>query len=78
MDTGSSAQYGVAPNSAVSSDFTSAGTGTRTFPEQEYRDSPVHPASDDDFSDEDNSLAEEGEVSSGNLEKQEQTEDMTF
>ena len=39
---------------------------------------PVHPASDDDFSDEDNSLAEEGEVSSDNLEKQEQTEDMAF
>ena len=60
MDTGSSAQYDVAPNSAVSSDF--AGTGTRTFPEQEYRDPPVHPASDNDFSDEDNSLAKEGDL----------------
>ena len=34
--------------------------------------------SDDDFSDEDNSLAEEGEVSSDNLQNKEQTEDMTF
>ena len=75
MDTGSSAQYAGALNSAVSSEFT--GTGTSTFPEQDYRHPPVH-VSDDDFSDEDNSLAEEGEVSSDNLEKQEQTEDMTF
>ena len=77
LDTGSSAQYAGALSSAVSSEFTGAGTCTGTFPEQDYRDPPVH-VSDDDFSDEDNSLAEEGEVSSDNLEKQQQTEDMTF
>ena len=77
LDNGSSAQYAGAPSSALSSEFTCAGTGTSTFPEQDYRDPPVH-VSDDDFSNEDNSLAEEGEVSSDNLEKQEQTEDMTF
>ena len=71
--TSTSAQYDVAPNSAVSSDS----AGARTYPDQEYRDPQVHPVSDDDFSDEDNSLAEEGGVSSDNLERQEQTEDTT-
>ena len=76
MDTGHSAQYNMAPIVAASSD--SAGAGAMAYPEQEYSDSPEHPLSDEDFSDEDNSLAEEGDVSSDNLERQEQTEDMTF
>ena len=71
LDTGSAVQYDVAPSSL-------AGAGSRTFPEQEYRDPPVHTVSDEELSEEDNSLPEEGEVSSDNLEKQEQTEDMTF
>ena len=69
MDTSYSAQYNMAPIIATSSDF----AGAMTYPEQEYRDPPEHPVSD-----EDNPLAEEGEVSSDNLERQEQTEDMTF
>ena len=74
MDTGHSAQYNRAPIVATSSDT----AGAMTYPEQEYRNPPKHPVSDEGFSDEDNSLAEEGEVSSDNLERQEQTEDMTF
>ena len=74
MDTGHSAQYNMAPIIATSSDS----AGAMAYPEQEYRDPPEHPVSDEDFSDEDNSLAEEGEVSSDNLERQEQTKDMTF
>ena len=35
LDTGSAVQYDVAPSSL-------AGAGSRTFPEQEYRDPPVH------------------------------------
>ena len=70
MDTGSTVQYDVAPSSLASA-------GSKTFPEQEYRDLPVQTISDE-LSEEDNSLAEEGEVLSDNLEKQEQTEDMTF
>ena len=71
LDTGSAVQYDVAPSSLASA-------GSRTFPEQDYRDPPVHTVSDEELSEEDNSLAEEGEVLSGNLEKQEVTEDMTF
>ena len=74
VHTGTSTQYDVAPDSAVSGDSASV----RTYPDQEYRDPPVHSFSDDDFSDENNSVAEEGEVSYDNLEKQEQTENMTF
>ena len=74
IDTGHSAQFNIAPASAVSSDS----AGAMAYPEQEYRDPPEHPVSDEDFSDEDHSLAEEGEVSLDNLERQEQTEDMTF
>ena len=56
-----------------------AGAGDITFPpEQDYRDPPEQQLSDEDFSDEDFSGAEEGEVSSDNIEKQEQTEDLTF
>ena len=56
-----------------------AGAGEITFPpEQDYRDSPEQQLSDEDFSDEDFSGAEEGEVSSDNIERQEQTEDLTF
>ena len=76
MHTGTSTQYDVAPNSAVSGD--SAGAGARAYPEQECRDPLVHSFSDGDFSDENNSMAEEGEVTSDNLERQEHTEEMTF
>ena len=56
-----------------------AGAGDITFPpEQDYRDPPEQQLSDEDFSDEDFSGAVEGEVSSDNIEKQEQTEDLTF
>ena len=76
MDTGHSAQYNMTPTVPSSSD--SAGAGAMAYPEQEYRDPLEHPVSDEDFSDEDTSFAEEGEVSSDNLERQQQTEDMTF
>ena len=69
--TGPDVEYDVAPSSL-------AGAGSNPLPEQVYRDPPVQDISDDGLSDEDNSLVEEGEVSSDNLEKQEQTEDMTF
>ena len=69
--TGPDVGYDVAPSSL-------AGAGSNPLPEQVYRDPPVQDISDDGLSDEDNSLVEEGEVSSDNLEKQEQTEDMTF
>ena len=70
--TGHSVHYSMAPTFTTASDS----AGAMAHPGQEYRDPPEHPISDEDFSDEDNS--EEGEVSSDNLEKQEQTEDMTF
>ena len=43
LDTGSTVQYDMVSNSTVSSDSVGAGTGARTFPEQEYRDPPVPP-----------------------------------
>ena len=69
-------QQDFVPSSGLSSTLT--GSGAMTLPEQAYRDPPVQAFSDDELSDEDNSVVEEGEVSSDNLEKQEQTEDMTF
>ena len=69
MHTGTSTQYDVAPNSTVSDDSAIAGARAYLpYHEQEYRDPPVHSFSDDDFSDENNSVAEEDEVSSDNLE----------
>ena len=69
MHTGTSTQYDVAPNSTVSDDSAIAGARAYLpYHEQEYRDPPVHSFSGDDFSDENNSVAEEDEVSSDNLE----------
>ena len=76
VNTGPS-PHDVPPNAGFSSSL--AGAGPMKLPDPQYRDSLVQALSDyDELSGDDNSIVEEGEVSSDNLEKQEQTEDMTF
>ena len=71
---GHSVHYSMAPTFTTASDS----AGAMAHPEQEYRDPPERPISDEDFSDEDNSVAEEGEVSSDILEKQEKNRRYDF
>ena len=77
-DTGHTGQN-ILPPASASSSVGFAGAGDMSHPSgQEYRELPVQDVSDGDFSGDDSSVVEEGEVSSDNIDRQDQTEDMTF
>ena len=75
----SHAGQNIVPPASASSSVGFASAGDMYYPSgQEYRELPEQDVSDVEFSGDQSSIVEEGEVSSDNIDRQDQNEDMTF